>query len=249
MDHLQVNRRACLPVLAGTIVATLPVRADTLPSWRSFVLVHGAWFGGWCWTEVAAYLRGKGHRVFTPSLTGLGDRAHLAGPGVTLSTHVADVLDVLQSEELRDVILVAHSYAGVPCAMAAAQAADRIGRLVFLDSVLPEDGKPLSALSAPDVWEARLAAARMTPSSGFAPPPIAAFGVTDPKQIAWLQRQLRPQPIGTYLEAPRLTASSQQDTVYVSCEGPTMAASIRSVPPRAHARTGASKPWRRAMPA
>ena len=224
---LQYNRRTCLPVLAATVTGALAERAVAAPvSRRTFVLVHGAWFGGWCWAGVADYLRSRGHRVFTPSLTGLGDRAHLAGPSVTLSTHVADVIDVIDTEELKDVILVAHSYAGVPCAMVAERISDRIRQLVFLDSVLPENGTPLSALSPPKVWETRIAAAQATPANAFPPPPITAFGVTDAVQVGWLERQLRPQPIGTYLEAPHLTkpVGAGLDTIYVSCETPAMAA-------------------------
>lgn len=164
--------------------------------------------------------------MFAPSLTGLGDRAHLAGPSVTLSTHVADVIDVIDAEELKDVILIAHSYAGVPCAMVAERISDRIRQLVFLDSVLPEDGKPLSTLSPSKIWQTRVAAAQATPANAFPPPPIAAFGVTDAVQVSWLERQLRPQPIGTYIEAPRLTkpVGAGLDTRYVSCESPAMAA-------------------------
>jgi len=224
---LQYNRRTCLPVLAATVAGALSGKA--VAAWVSrntFVLVHGAWFGGWCWTGVADYLRCRGHRVFTPSLTGLGDRAHLAGQSVTLSTHVDDVIDVIDAEELKDVILVGHSYAGVPCAMVAERISDRIRQLVFLDSVLPEDGKPLSTLSSSKVWEARIAAARATPANAFPPPPIVAFGVTDAVQVGWLERQLRPQPIGTYLEAPHLTkpVGAGLDTIYLSCEAPAMAA-------------------------
>ena len=235
MDHLQFDRRTCLPVRAATLAETFPVRAETAAASQTFILIHGAWFGGWCWANVAAYLRGRGHRVFTPSLTGLGDRAHHAGPSVTLSTHVADIVDVAESEELKGAILVAHSYSGVPCAMAAERIGDRIQRLVFLDSVLPEDGKPLSSLSDPKLWDARAAAAQATPANGFPPPPIGALGISDPDQAAWLERQLRPQPIGTYVEAPKLMkpVGAGIDTVYVSCEGPAMAAIN---PYRAHAK-------------
>jgi pimeloyl-ACP methyl ester carboxylesterase len=160
-----------------------------------------------CWRLLApgaAYLRGRGHRVFTPSLTGVGDRAHLARPGVTLSTHVADIVDVAESGELKGAILVAHSYSGVPCVMAAERIGDRIRRLVFLDSVLPEAGKPLSSLSDPKLWDARAAAAQATPANGFPPPPMGRIWDIRSGSGRWLERQLRPQPIGTYVEAPKL---------------------------------------------
>ncbi|NLS68208.1 alpha/beta fold hydrolase [Bradyrhizobium brasilense] len=227
-DPSQFDRRTCLSALAAaTLSAPLAAKADPVPlSRRTFVLIHGAWFGGWCWAKVADHLRGKGHRVFTPSLTGLGDRAHLAAPSVTLSTHVADVMDVLDSEELSDVVLVAHSYSGVPCAMVAERASARIRRLIFLDAVLPEDAKPLSTLSSPKLWEERVAASKATPANGFPPPPVAAFGIAGSDQADWLERRLRPQPIGTYIEPPKLAkpVGVGIDTIYVSCEAPAMAA-------------------------
>ena len=78
----------------------------------TFVLVHGAWHGGWCWVRVADRLRAQGHTVFTPTLTGLGERAHLFGPGITLATHITDVVNLIKWEGLSDVVLCGHSYGG-----------------------------------------------------------------------------------------------------------------------------------------
>lgn len=221
------TRRTCLAELAAAATAACGAGlARAAPAAATFVLIHGAWFGGWCWSGVAAELRGRGHRVFTPSLTGLGDRAHLASANVTLSTHVSDIIDVFESEELSDVVLVAHSYAGVPGAMAVEQIKHRLRRFVLLDAVLPQDGKPLSQLSSPAAWQARVTAAQATPANAFPPPPISAFGLTDAGQVAWLERRLRPQPLGSYSEPPHLTKlpGDGVDTVYVSCERPAMAA-------------------------
>ena len=96
---------------------------------QTFVLVHGAWHGGWCWKRVLPLLRALGHEVFTPTLTGLGERQHLMSAEIGLDTHIQDVLGVLEYEDLRDVVLVGHSYAGMVIAGVAEKAADRITHL------------------------------------------------------------------------------------------------------------------------
>ena len=108
----------------------------------TFVLVHGAWHGGWCWIKVARLLRDATHTVYTPTLTGLGERAHLATPDVDLETHIQDVVAVIESEELRNVVLVGHSYGGMVISGVAARVPNRIGRLVYLDAFIAETGRP-----------------------------------------------------------------------------------------------------------
>jgi pimeloyl-ACP methyl ester carboxylesterase len=107
----------------------------------TFVLVHGAWGGATSWRQFAPLLRAQGHEVFTPSLTGLGDRAHLGGPHVNLSTHVADVVTQVEYEDLRQIVLVGHSYGGMVIAGAADVLHERIAHLVFIDAFLPSDGE------------------------------------------------------------------------------------------------------------
>ena len=109
----------------------------------TFVLVHGAWLGGWCWKKVTPLLRAAGQEVFAPTLTGLGERSHLFSPEVGLDTHIEDIIAVLEYEDLTDVILVGHSYAGMVIAGVAQKAAHRLAELVYLDSFLPESGKSL----------------------------------------------------------------------------------------------------------
>jgi pimeloyl-ACP methyl ester carboxylesterase len=103
--------------------------------------VHGAWHGGWCWEKVTPLLTAAGHRVYTPTLTGLGDRAHLARPDVNLDTHIQDVVAFLEMEDLRDVMLVGHSYAGMVISAVAERARPRLRSLVYLDAFVPENGK------------------------------------------------------------------------------------------------------------
>src|SRR3954468_17985304 len=121
----------------------------------TYVLVHGGGHGGWCYQKVAALLRGAGHDVYTPTLTGLGERSHLVSPDVDLDMHIADVVAVLHYDDLRDVILVGHSYGGMVITGVADRAADRIGRLVFLDAANPRNGESLLDVTGPSLAVAR----------------------------------------------------------------------------------------------
>ena len=114
----------------------------------TYLLVHGAWHGGWCWRRVTDILRAEGHTVFTPTLTGLGERAHLARPEIDLETHISDVLGVLDAEELDDVILCGHSYGGMVITGVADRLPGRIKALVYLDAFVPEHGESVIDLYA-----------------------------------------------------------------------------------------------------
>ena len=116
-----------------------------------FVIVHGGWGGGWEWQRVAPLLRAAGHDVFTPTLTGTGERAHLLSPAVDLGTHVADILGVLRAEWLTDVILAGHSYAGMVITGVASRDASRLGRLVYIDAFVPLNGESAMDLIPADV--------------------------------------------------------------------------------------------------
>src|SRR4051812_39309312 len=107
----------------------------------TFVLVHGAWHGGWCWKKVLPFLTSAGYEVFTPTLTGLGERSHLLSPQINLDTHIKDIIAVLEYEDLKDVILLGHSYAGMVITGVAVQSGMRLAHLVYLDAVIPENGK------------------------------------------------------------------------------------------------------------
>src|SRR5262249_45196790 len=115
----------------------------------TYVLLHAGWAGGWQWRTVAAHLRAAGHEVFTPTLTGLGERAHLASPEVGLETHIQDVLGVLEFEDLHDVVLVGHSYSGMVVTAVAERVPERIGQLVYVDAFVPRDGQSLNDIGGP----------------------------------------------------------------------------------------------------
>src|SRR6202022_4854673 len=108
----------------------------------TFVLVHGAWHGGWCWNKLIPHLESSGHRALAVTLTGQGDRAHLITPSIDLATHIADVVSMLEMEDLTDVILVGHSYGGLVICGTAERAWKRIRRLVYLDALVPKHGQP-----------------------------------------------------------------------------------------------------------
>lgn len=164
----------------------------------TFVLVHGAWHGGWCWKRVTPLLRVAGHEVYAPTLTGLGERAHLLSPTIDLDTHIRDVLGVLEYEELASVVLVGHSYAGAVIAGVADRAPARLAHLAYLDAFVPQAGEALFDLHPVPMREAMRA--RSDAEGGgwlLLPPPATApalFGITDPADLAWVRGKLGPQP-------------------------------------------------------
>ena len=169
----------------------------------TYVLVHGGAHGGWCYRYVAAILRDAGHDVYTPTLTGLGERAHLLGPGIDLDTHIADVVAVLHYEDLHDVILVGHSYGGMVITGVADRALDRVGHLVFLDAATPVNGESLAELAAPLMNAARRTARVVDGVELVLDPgtePLPNYGVTDPDDIAWMQARLTPHPFACFAQ-------------------------------------------------
>ncbi|CAN1515412.1 MAG: alpha/beta hydrolase [Sphingomonadaceae bacterium] len=112
----------------------------------TFLLMHGGGMGGWTWKFVREILEAKGHKVFTPTFTGFGERSHLIGRDVGIETHVTDIVNVLHYEDLSDVILVAHSYAGTVAPGVVAQAGDRIKRVIYLDAIIPYKGERIASL-------------------------------------------------------------------------------------------------------
>jgi pimeloyl-ACP methyl ester carboxylesterase len=175
----------------------------------TFVLVHGAWHGGWCYERVAALLRERGHLVFTPSLTGLGDRAHLASNAIDLSTHVADIVHLLNDEDLHGVVLCGHSYGGMVISGVVDAVPDRIGALVFLDAFVPENGQSLHDL-VPEAQRFRHLEAAAA-NGGFIPPIAAAYFHVNEADRAYVDAQCTPHPLETMRE--RLVLTGARDRV------------------------------------
>jgi pimeloyl-ACP methyl ester carboxylesterase len=170
-----------------------------------FVLVHGAWQGNWVWERVADRLRAAGHRVYTPSLTGLGERAHLAGPQVDLDTHIADVAGVIEHHELDNIVLVGHSYGGMVVGGAADRVPQKIASLVYLDAFIPERGKSLWDFLPPE----GAAAQRNSAKDGWRVPRISAaeFRVQGADDIARLDRRAVDQPLATMDQKSSVTGA------------------------------------------
>lgn len=175
---------------------------------KTFVLVHGAWHGGWCWRRVADLLEAKGHKVFAPTLTGLGERSHLLRAGINVSTHATDVVNVLKWERLSDVVLCGHSYGGFVISGVAEQAADKIGSIVFLDAFVPENGDSMASLTSQAVRD-NLKIATERGDIGVPARPAAAFLVND-KDQAWVDSLTGPQPIETMTEQVKITGAREK---------------------------------------
>jgi len=133
-------------VVIAASCAHTPVEKPVESNPRTIVFVHGAWGGGWQYTRVQPLLETAGHTVYRPTMTGLGERVHLGGPEVGLSTHIEDIVNMLEFEELEDVVLVGHSYGGMVISGVAERVPERIARLVYFDAILPEDGESVASL-------------------------------------------------------------------------------------------------------
>jgi pimeloyl-ACP methyl ester carboxylesterase len=205
-----------------------------------FVLVHGAWHGGWCWQHVSAYLRAAGALVYTPTLSGLGEHKGNLTAAIDLDIHIADIVNLLNMEDLHDVVLVGQSYGGLVITGVADRAPARLRKLVFLDSLLAEHGQSLVSLQPEAGQEALRQMA--APSDGLLLPalPAAYFGVTKPALNQWVEERLTPQPYRTLTQPLVLTQpfGNHLPLVYIECDTP----SLDVIQPFV-ARTQASEAW------
>lgn len=206
---------------------------------KTFALVHGAWHGGWDWRRVADRLRARGHIVFTPTLTGLGERAHLLHPRIDVSLHIADVLNVIKYEQLNDIVLVGHSYGGCVISGVAEAIAGAIRSIVFLDAFIPNNGDATVDLVQPAVQEVIQAALERGETT--VPVRDAAAFLVNEKDRAWVNSLARPQPIGTMTEKLRLTGARERipKKAYIRASGyPNVSFE------KAYARAKANPTWR-----
>ena len=175
----------------------------------TFVLVHGAFHGGWCWWKVTPLLRAAGHEVYAPTLTGLGERVHLASPAVGLDTHVQDMLNLMEYEDRASVVLVGHSYGGLVIAGAADGAPERLAHLVYLDAQVADDGQAAIDLLPPE-WRAAMEEATRARGDGWRLPldvesTLDGYGIVDPAERRWMAERLTPQPWKTVADPLRLS--------------------------------------------
>ncbi|HEX6509692.1 MAG TPA: alpha/beta fold hydrolase [Chloroflexota bacterium] len=186
----------------------------------TFVLVQGAIVGSWCWRWVTPELRDARHVVYTPSLTGLGERVHLASPQVDLDTHIEDVVNVLHYEDLTGVVLVGWSYGGMIIAGATDRVPERVAHVVYLDSDVPRDGDTSAPLSA----HARLEALARIHGDGWRVPPEVTSAESrllsdlSEERRRWIAARFAPHPVKTWLQPIRLSGRAATIlTTYIRC--------------------------------
>jgi pimeloyl-ACP methyl ester carboxylesterase len=199
---------------------------------RSIVLVHGGGHGGWCFQPLARLLRHNGHDVYAPTLTGLGERAHLFRAGVDLDCHIRDITALLHYEDLRDVVLVGHSYGGMVITGAADRASDRIGHLVYLDAKAPKDGQSLVDVAGPFMAAAR-SDSRIVDGVEMCLFPsdetLPFYGVCDPQTLEWMRARLTPHPWRCFEQHLRLTNPAALQMIPQSHISTTAFMSLRNV--------------------
>lgn len=202
------------PAVIGHAAATAASDAS-----HTFVLQHGAWHGGWCWVRVADRLRAQGHRVFTPTATGLGERAHLLSRDITVDVFVTDLTAMIEAEELEDVVLVGHSFGGLAITGAADRVKSRLRRLVYLDAAILQPGQSILDSVPPEIAAQRRETIRAGGGISLPVPPVSYFGISEPADTAWLQRRLTPHPAVTY-DSPltlRAPVGNGVPATYIGC--------------------------------
>jgi len=187
----------------------------------TYVLVHGAWRGSWIWKRVRKRLQECGHEVFTPTLTGVGERCHLLTPQVNLETHIADVINLIRWEELSDVVLCGHSYGGCVVSSVADRIPEKISALVYVDAFVPDNGQSLHDTLPPEARNEQLAGARIL-GEGWKTPPISAqvFNVNSLDRD-WLDRLSTPHPLACFQQAVSFTGAINriEDITYLIATG------------------------------
>jgi pimeloyl-ACP methyl ester carboxylesterase len=183
----------------------------------SFVVAHGAWSAGWAWRRMHAELGGRGHRLSTPTWTGIGERRHLASSAVTLSTHIDDLVMHMETEDHSDVVLLAHSYGGMVATGAMLRIADRVRQVIYLDAVLPGRGQSMLDLIAPVAREAIIAATDEH-GDGWRVPSNPPPSDTSEEDLAWIMPRRVAQPIGTFSEGcPAGVEEVRVPAAYIYC--------------------------------
>ena len=190
----------------------------------NYLLVHGAWHGAWCWRRVLPLLAQAGHRAHAVTLTGVGERAHLLSPNIDLETHITDVMAAMDAEEMDEVILVVHSYAGMLGTAVADRRPERLRHLVYLDAVLPQPGESWSSTHASATRQARIAAAQADPLFSFPAPDASVFGLAA-EDHAWVQRRQTRHPGKPYTHVLNFDAQrvASVPRTFVNCTEPPLA--------------------------
>lgn len=222
---LMTTRRGAMAGATGiaALAATAGAAAIAPPDPVSFVLVHGAWHGGWCWREVAGQLRNREFDVHTPTMTGLGERQHLGRADTGLMVHATDIAALIEAEELTNVVLVLHSYAGLPGSYASARLPERIRRVVYLDSLLPVPGTSVIGQMPAD----QRTAVETSLVDGFRLPPFPVEALDVPRdsfQYPWVARRLTAMPVAPFtdVQPPLPPAYDGLAKTYITCTANTL---------------------------
>ncbi len=168
---------------------------------KTFLLCHGAWGGGFAWRKMHALMLAAGHRLLTPTYTGLGERAHLAHQGLDLEAHIQDILKVIEYEDLRDIVLVGHSYGGMVATGVADRARDKVAQVIYIDAFVPDDGQSLFDLNEAGRASSREAAKN---GDGWRIPPMPTPPDTSPADVEWLSPRRVQMPIKCFEQQLKL---------------------------------------------
>ena len=184
----------------------------------TFVLVHGAWHGGWCWQKVIPFLEAAGHEVYAPTLTGLAERAAELSPDIGLDTHIQDIVGLLVEKNLHGVILVGHSYGGMVITGVVDQVPERIAHLVYLDTFVPRDGESMAGISPIVIYLLR----KQTRGDGWGVDSRGTYGVTTEPDLSWVRSKVTPQPLKTFeqplhLKNPAIVSAKPR--THIDCTG------------------------------
>jgi pimeloyl-ACP methyl ester carboxylesterase len=212
---------------------------------KTFVLLHGAFHGGWCWRDVAKPLRAAGHTVFMPTQTGLGERCHLLSPAVDLEVFARDLTNLLEAEELTSVILVGHSFGGIALTLAADRMPERIRHLIYLDGMVLGHGESVFGALPAELVVARRDAAAAGGGLALPPPLPAFFGVPAGPLAAWVARRMTPHPLATYEERLVLrnpVIGNGLPCTYIACTDP-LYAPLAAVRQRVQGFIADGLPW------
>jgi pimeloyl-ACP methyl ester carboxylesterase len=204
---------------------------------RTFLVCHGAWSAGWAWKKMHPRMLAAGHRLVTPSYTGLGERAHLANPSIDLETHIADILNVIRYEDLHDIVLIGHSYGGMVATGVANRARDRVAQLIYLDAFVPKDGQSLLDLNEPA--RERMQELAKT-GDGWRVPPNPTPPDTPQADVEWLTERRVDMPIKCFETRLKLSGEPSMPRSYIYATRVTPADTFSPFARRAQSEPG----WR-----
>jgi pimeloyl-ACP methyl ester carboxylesterase len=204
---------------------------------RTFLVCHGAWSAGWAWKKMHPRMLAAGHRLVTPSYTGLGERAHLANPSIDLETHIADILNVIRYEDLHDIVLIGHSYGGMVATGVADRARDRVAQLIYLDAFVPKDGQSLLDLNEPA--RERMQELAKT-GDGWRVPPNPTPPDTPQADVEWLTERRVDMPIKCFETRLKLSGEPSMPRSYIYATRVTPADTFSPFARRAQSEPG----WR-----